>query len=79
MASAYNITPDQFKEKWNTLLSYGKDRERIRLTSITLLCQCSGILRITQKKWLVPKMLSNNPFQKLARHAVYNHEPSHYQ
>ena len=29
MASAYNITPDKFKEKWNTLLSYrqalGKD------------------------------------------------------
>ena len=31
MASAYNITPDKFKEKWNTLLSYrkrlGKDTE----------------------------------------------------
>jgi alkanesulfonate monooxygenase SsuD/methylene tetrahydromethanopterin reductase-like flavin-dependent oxidoreductase (luciferase family) len=24
MASAYNITPDKFKEKWNTLLSYRK-------------------------------------------------------
>ena len=31
MASAYNVTPDKFKEKWNILLSYrkrlGKDRE----------------------------------------------------
>ena len=31
MASAYNITPDKFKEKWNVLLSYrkrfGKDSE----------------------------------------------------
>jgi alkanesulfonate monooxygenase SsuD/methylene tetrahydromethanopterin reductase-like flavin-dependent oxidoreductase (luciferase family) len=31
MASAYNITPDKFREKWNMLLSYrkrlGKDRE----------------------------------------------------
>ena len=25
MASAYNITPDKFKEKWKTLLSYRKD------------------------------------------------------
>jgi len=25
MASAYNITPEKFKEKWNTLLSYRKD------------------------------------------------------
>jgi len=24
MASAYNITPDKFTEKWNMLLSYGK-------------------------------------------------------
>jgi alkanesulfonate monooxygenase SsuD/methylene tetrahydromethanopterin reductase-like flavin-dependent oxidoreductase (luciferase family) len=24
MASAYNITPDKFKEKWSTLLSYRK-------------------------------------------------------
>ena len=31
MASAYNITPDKFKEKWDILLSYrkrlGKDAE----------------------------------------------------
>lgn len=25
MASAYNITPDKFREKWNTLLSYRKE------------------------------------------------------
>ncbi|HKQ22486.1 MAG TPA: hypothetical protein VJS91_10635 [Nitrososphaeraceae archaeon] len=25
MASAYNITPDKFKEKWNLLLAYRKD------------------------------------------------------
>ncbi|MGB7956751.1 MAG: hypothetical protein WCF23_22490, partial [Candidatus Nitrosopolaris sp.] len=25
MASAYNITPEKFKEKWKTLLSYRKD------------------------------------------------------
>ena len=25
MASAYNITPDKFKGKWKTLLSYRKD------------------------------------------------------
>jgi alkanesulfonate monooxygenase SsuD/methylene tetrahydromethanopterin reductase-like flavin-dependent oxidoreductase (luciferase family) len=27
-ASAYNITPDKFKEKWKTLLSYRKDMGR---------------------------------------------------
>jgi len=28
MASAYNITPDKFKVKWKTLLSYRKDMDK---------------------------------------------------
>ena len=28
MASAYNITPDKFKAKWKTLLSYRKDMDK---------------------------------------------------
>ena len=32
MASAYNITPDKFKEKWKTLLSYRKDMGKTTTT-----------------------------------------------
>ncbi|HEX5977438.1 MAG TPA: LLM class flavin-dependent oxidoreductase [Nitrososphaeraceae archaeon] len=40
MASAYNITPDKFKEKWNTLLSYrkrlGKDSESFENSVVSM-------------------------------------------
>ena len=40
MASAYNITPDKFKEKWNTLLSYrkrlGKDSESFENSLVSM-------------------------------------------
>jgi alkanesulfonate monooxygenase SsuD/methylene tetrahydromethanopterin reductase-like flavin-dependent oxidoreductase (luciferase family) len=35
MASAYNITPDKFREKWKTLLSYRKDMGKDNTTATT--------------------------------------------
>ena len=52
MASAYNITPDKFKEKWSILLSYrkrlGKDIESFENS---LLCQCLDILITIRTKF----------------------------
>ncbi len=54
MASAYNITPAKFKEKWNFLLAYrkslGKEEDELFDNSV-LSCQCLDILTIIKTRF----------------------------
>jgi alkanesulfonate monooxygenase SsuD/methylene tetrahydromethanopterin reductase-like flavin-dependent oxidoreductase (luciferase family) len=67
MASAYNITPDKFREKWNMLLSYrkglGKDEESFEN------CVMSMFGYIDSNKDKVRRMVKDTLSQALGRPA----------
>jgi alkanesulfonate monooxygenase SsuD/methylene tetrahydromethanopterin reductase-like flavin-dependent oxidoreductase (luciferase family) len=57
MASAYNITPDKFKEKWNTLLSYRKDLGKDSSQFYNSVVSMFGYIDNNREK--INKMISN--------------------
>jgi alkanesulfonate monooxygenase SsuD/methylene tetrahydromethanopterin reductase-like flavin-dependent oxidoreductase (luciferase family) len=57
MASAYNITPDKFKEKWNTLLSYRKDMGKDSSQFYNSVVSMFGYIDNNREK--INKMISN--------------------
>src|SRR5262249_31772371 len=57
MASAYNITPDKFKEKWNTLLSYRKDMGKDSFQFYNSVVSMFGYIDNNREK--INKMISN--------------------
>lgn len=57
MASAYNITPDKFKEKWTTLLSHRKDMGKDTPRFVNSVVSMFGYIDDNEEK--VHKMVSN--------------------
>ncbi len=50
MASAYNITPDKFKEKWKTLLSYRRDMGKDTTRFVNYLVSMFGYIDNDKEK-----------------------------